>query len=204
MTQLEVKTIGEFLRFYQTDLEYIANFRRFLNGTISPEKYIEETPGSFYRFLIEFRIIRNLEKDQTKELLQLTKRWCLAKNCDDVDKFALKIKETGLSHGKTPRSLASKIIFLNNPWNILPIDARGRQTLHQKSKCYYNDYRLAAKQFVMKEKESLASMLKEITPFLSEIESTVTPVLPRIEVIRENRLIDKLLWVKGDPDDLIP
>jgi hypothetical protein len=135
MKDEEIKAIGEFLRNYQTDLEYIVKFRRFMNGEISSKNYTSKEQGSFYRFLIEFRIARCIPQGSTEELLMLIKKWCSGQRSDDIDAFAQHLKINGISRGATLNSLASKVLFLNNPYSIIPMDTLARKTLKQKTIC---------------------------------------------------------------------
>lgn len=196
MTEREVKVIGEFLRYYQTDLEYIDNFRRFLDGQIPLNDYSSKLRGSFYNFLVEFRIARNIRQGSSEELLHLTKEWCSQESCDDIDGFAQKLKTEDISRGATLSSLASKVLFLNNPWKILPMDALARKTLGQKNNIY-SEYKNRVEIFGEEKKQTLDYLIEKIAPFVIGIESSFISSLSRIETIRRNRLTDKMLWVVG-------
>jgi hypothetical protein len=69
-------------------LNYIKQFQDFKSKKITLEKYIEKVPGSFYSFLIEFRVIRNLPK-QTVDLLLIE----TLKKCEISDEEIEKLKE---------------------------------------------------------------------------------------------------------------
>ncbi len=196
MTGIETKVIGEFLRYYESDLEYIVNFRRFIAGEISIADYSSKTQGSFYSFLIEFKIARNIVQGAALELLLMTKEWCLKESCDDIDAFAKNLKAVGISRGATLSSLASKVLFLNNPWEILPMDALARKSLGQKNNLY-SEFRKKVEIFRKDRKESLNHLSKEVTPLVIGIESYVKKSLPQVEAIRRNRLTDKMLWIMG-------
>jgi len=129
ITKEHVEAIGNFLSTYYTDLKYIYNFQQFKHDTISVEEFLQKDTGSFYSFLIEFRIIRNITQGSAKELLNETNSWVNGNHADDVDGFAKKLSRTHFTSGRTLTSLASKVLFLNNPWDIIPIDARARKAL---------------------------------------------------------------------------
>src|SRR5205823_10423842 len=123
------KSIGNFLATYETDLLYIQNFLRHRQRKISANDFATKQDGMFYKFLIEFRVTRNFEKDKSTEILKLTNFWLDKQRGNDIDGFAGLLKTKGLTRNKTMTSLASKILFLNNPWEILPMDKRAKKTL---------------------------------------------------------------------------
>ncbi len=195
MNPIDVKTFGDFLRYYETDLAYIQSFHKFLNGKITKEKFSSKEDGSFYRFLIEFRIIRNIVSGSTERLIDLTKEWCESKKGSEVDKFAEHIHGQGMTHGGIPRSLASKVLFLNNPWKILPMDSLARKALGESSNRYEN-FSSLLEEFRSKNESRIELLSQYAEPFVQEIENRYKEV-KQIKIIRKNRLFDKLLWITG-------
>ena len=118
MTNKQIQALGNFLNYYQTDLNYIKQFQDFKSNKIKPEKYIEKVPGSFYSFLIEFRVIRNLPKQTVGVLLIETLNWINSANADDVDLFDNRLAEKGITKG-VMTSMSSKILFLNKLYNYV-------------------------------------------------------------------------------------
>ena len=56
-------------------------------------------------------------------MLNLTKHWVESTDANDVDVLANELNRLGLTHDKKiMTSLASKILFLNNPYEIFPLD----------------------------------------------------------------------------------
>ncbi|MBC7389394.1 MAG: hypothetical protein H7329_09305, partial [Opitutaceae bacterium] len=121
LTAENVRAIGTFLSSYHSDLTYISKFHDYKNGKIKTADFIQKGKGSFKSFINDFRVARNIDKDETEKLLGLTTSWVKTEsNALRIDEFAEHLKQSGISRDKTPHSLASKILFLNNPINILP------------------------------------------------------------------------------------
>ena len=114
METKHIQAIGNFLSYYETDLAYIKSFQDFKNK----KGNVNNQSGSFYSFLVEFRVIRNFVKGEVDDLLIQTYDWITSDYPDDVDKFARKLSSTKLTRGNVMGSMASKILFLNNPWEI--------------------------------------------------------------------------------------
>ena len=194
MTNKQIQALGNFLNYYQTDLNYIKQFQDFKSNKITLEQYIEKGPGSFYSFLIEFRVIRNLPRNTVDKLLFETLIWVNSKNADDVDLFAKRLAENGVTKG-VMTSMASKILFLNNPWEILPMDSLARKTLNQKQNIY-SIYNNNIKIFI-KENESIVDSSLNYTESLTTIIHKEFLGLNDLDTICKNRIIDKILWTLG-------
>jgi hypothetical protein len=196
MNNNEIIAIGHFLSTYYTDLVYIRNFQRFKNKKISIAEYLQKKPGSFYQFLIEFRVIRNVEKKKLEKLLLLTNQWVSNKTNTNVDEFAKILKREKLTHGKVMTSLASKILLLNNPWEILPIDSLVKKTFNLKTN-NYKDYQPLIKKYISSRTSLISDYLEKTSLFNKTIENEFKNEIRNIEIIRANRLIDKMLWAEG-------
>jgi len=196
MTPNQIKAIGNFLAYYHTDLNYIKRFHDFKNQKEHLSAYLNEGAGNFYSFLVEFRVIRNIPKDTCNKLLEETQNWVHGQNPDDVDGFAKLVKTKGLTRDKVMASMASKILFLNNPWKILPMDSLARKTLNQKSNIY-SEYRFNLEKFSIDELESIQSSLNSIDLFANKIELDYQGSIDDLYLIRRNRIIDKILWTSG-------
>jgi hypothetical protein len=115
------------------------------------------------------------------------KDWVLSENPSEVDKFANDLNKNKITHdGKIMNSLASKILFLNNPEEIIPIDTLNKRALGAKSNCY-NDFMQRIKLF----------KLESIEPLLSEVEMNFKTLKINFNKYRITRYTDKLLWTKG-------
>ena len=75
-------------------------------------EFLKKSKGTFKSFIDEFRVARNVDKTKTHILLELTTEWIRQKYSDNVDDFAEKLKDNGITHGKIMTSLASKIFIL--------------------------------------------------------------------------------------------
>jgi hypothetical protein len=193
----KIRALGNFLQYYQSDLIYIMNFQMYKeNGILN--KY-NESSGSFQRFLNEFKVARNVRKSKAQDLLDSTMEWVKDENKqNDVDAFAKNLRCKCITQEKkTMTSLASKILFLNNPWYVLPCDTQNRRALGVKRN-NYEDFHNAVEVLKMK---TLATdgLLVPFHKYIDIIEDEFKEKIKRIREIRENRLLDKLLWVYGQP-----
>ncbi|MCX6352386.1 MAG: hypothetical protein NTX03_11065 [Bacteroidetes bacterium] len=193
----DIQAIGNFLMTYHSDLTYIHNFQLWKQGKISDVDYIKKSKGSFYQFLIEFKVTRNFNKGESSEVLAETKKWIKKPKSDYVDSFAEKLMDNGLTRNKIMTSLASKILFLNNPWAILPMDNLAKNAVGQKEDNFYKSYTKKVEVFNSSEnKKRIKSDLEEIKNYLKVIEADFKSIND-IKLIRENRYLDKLLWTIG-------
>lgn len=194
MTNQQYKAIGFFFAYYGRNLEHIANSQMFKKGITPFKDYSTNKQNGFRGFLAEFRVARNVEKDKTKNLLRLTKSWITNNDPHDVDGFAIRIMKANISHEKIMTSLASKILFLNNPHIILPLDSQVKKSVGQKTNLY-SEYLLKVEK--VKESEEFSECLVFVDAFASQVEKRFKKQIPRLVQVRENRLLDILLWSKN-------
>jgi len=196
MTKENIQATGNFLSTYYSDLNYIRKFHRYKKNKLSIAEYTAKDIGSFYSFLIEFRVVRNFSKGSVDKLLIETIKWVNGKQPDNVDLFAEKLQNTGLTRGKLVSSLASKILFLNNPWEIIPMDRLVRKTLNQRDKLYSN-YILHLSAFKKENRNVIKSCMQHTASLTTIIEKDFKPEIKNLKTIATNRLVDKLLWTAG-------
>jgi len=196
MTSTQIQSIGNFLAYYKTDLNYIRRFQDFKSNPDTASEYIKKDIGSFYSFLIEFRVVRNFTKGSADKLLDETLSWINSKDTNNVDLFAEKLSQSNLTKGKVTTSMASKILFLNNPWEIIPMDQLARKTLNQKENKYFI-YNENLQQFRANNEQILENCLDHIKPLITLIHNDFND-LNKIEIICKNRIVDKLLWTMGN------
>jgi len=198
MTSTQIQSIGNFLAYYKTDLNYIKRFQHFKNNPNVASEYIKKDIGSFYSFLIEFRVARNFTSGSADKLLDETLSWINSKDANNVDLFAEKLSQSNLTRGNVTTSMASKILFLNNPWEIIPMDSLARKTLRQKENKYsiYND---KLTEFRKINESTFENCLEYIKPLTSLIHNDFND-LNKLDVICKNRIVDKLLWTMGNND----
>lgn len=91
--------------------------------------------------------------------------------------------------------MASKILFLNNPYEIIPMDALARRSLRQ-SKNLYNVYRENLYNYKLQYRTEIREMFEYVKP-LTDIVHQEFPLITDIHRIAENRMIDKILWTSG-------
>lgn len=196
MTAADIQATGILLATYHSDLVYIRNFQRYKQGQFSADKFVEKSAGTFYQFLIEFRVTRNFQAGKSASILQLTTEWINGSTPNDVDGFANLLNKKKLTHDMTMTSLGSKILFLNNPWTILPMDNLARKALGQKNNLY-STYLTNLDIFKKSNNHTIKNNLEIIDPFLMTIESEFKKEIRDIKTIRQNRFVDKLLWTLG-------
>jgi hypothetical protein len=196
MTTEYIQALGNLLATYHSDLTYIRDFHRHKNGKISTAEYFKKSPGTFKSFINEFRVARNVDKNKTDILLGLTTEWIKQKHSDNVDDFAEQLKGNGITHGKVMTSLASKILFLNNPWTILPLDNLAKKAVALKTNNYKN-YLPLTDIFITNNKNEIDKLLASVDQHLTIIESDFQQEIENIKEVRHNRFVDKLLWTKG-------
>ncbi|HOZ14025.1 MAG TPA: hypothetical protein PK784_04505 [Tenuifilaceae bacterium] len=196
MTNVQIQALGNLLQYYRSDLTYIREFKRYKLGKTETGYYLSLSYGTFKSFINEYRVARNVEKSKTDFLLQLTMQWVNTKGQKNVDVFAKLLKEKGITHGKVMTSLASKILFLNDPWTILPLDNLAKQAVGLKTNIY-SHYIPKVDEFKQKNKREIDSCLNSVSHHLKIIEVDFKDEVENIEMIRYNRFVDKLLWTIG-------
>ena len=196
MTTQQIQTVGNYLSTYNTDLNYVKMFQDFKANKISDSDYVKKDIGTFYSFLIEFRVARNFSQGAVDKLLTETLNWVNSNNADNVDLFADKLATTNLTRGKTMTSLASKILFLNNPWKIIPMDTLARKALKQKDN-KYSTYDKNLNVYRQTNKPIIDSFIQYTKPLTTIIDNEYKDKLQDIHIISENRIVDKLLWTSG-------
>jgi hypothetical protein len=194
MTKDKIKAIGNFLSSYESDLIYISNFQKYKQGLIDEDSYLNNSPGTFYKFLVDYKVIRNLKKGSAKEVLLATTRWSASHHVDNVDRFAKELSRLSFTHDqKLMTSLASKILFLNNPWRIIPMDIRAKRSLVYRAN-NYSEYTERVTHYLANNRLLIAECLKGIQVYCQVIERETSHDLANIKTIRRNRFVDKLLW----------
>jgi hypothetical protein len=195
-----IKSIGNFLSTYNSDLNYIRQFQNFKSDRLTTADYLKKSTGTFYQFLIEFRVMRNVKKEKVGELLTETKTWIAGSAAINVDKFARHLCDRGLTHEKIMTSLSSKILFLNDPWTIFPFDNLAKKSLGQRTNIY-SDYIPRMEKFKKENLDFAIETFESMKTYLNDIESSYKNDLRDLETIRLNRFIDKLLWTGVKSED---
>jgi hypothetical protein len=89
--------------------------------------------------------------------------------------------------------LASKILFLNNPWEILPMDTLTRKAFKQNENKYFI-YANNLEKYRQTNKTIIEKCLLHTKTLTSFVEQDYQGKINDLHIIRENRIIDKLLW----------
>ncbi len=199
MTRSTIVALGHFLATYESDLTYIQNFQLHRQGNLTSREFASNTQGMFYDILVKYKVIRNFNKGETDKLLKHTNVWLDLEdhNKKDVDGFAQYLKCKKLTRDGTMTSLASKILFLNDPYEILPLDRQAKKSVGQRGDNLYATY----SEKIIDNRIKNATLIKKICgtlkPYINIIEKPFLEDFPNILTIRQNRILDKLLWANG-------
>ena len=189
-----IEAVGYLLAYYRSDLDYIRSFQNCKHYQGNYFTDFKDTVLS--RFLAEYRVARNLQKGQIEKLLKTLIAHVQTDQADDVDFLAKKLRKLNITHDKTMISLTSKILFLNNPWKILPYDRFVRKGIGYSGSTYSGYFRA-----VQKSKERIIEFYhglpNSILAYLQLIEGEAASDIARLEKVRKTRFIDKVLWTLG-------
>jgi len=192
-----IKALGSLLNYYESDLEFIAEFQKAKSGSYNDDYPDSKNAGSFKAFINEYGVARNISSENsenTKKLLDLILSYVEGADLNNVDGLAIQIRNAGITpKNRIPVSLASKVLMLNNPWEILPMDNQTCKSL-KYSGALYSEYKVKLDSFIEINKVELLTQLAQITHLLIPVESKFKEILRDIETIRFNRYVDKVLW----------
>lgn len=197
VTDIEaIESLGHLLAYYKSDLEYIVQFKLFMNSQINAEDYLRVKNSGFQKFINDFKIARNIKKERVKDLMFLIKDSKFMKDSKNVDAFAEKMKNKNITHqNKVMTVLASKIFFLNSPDKIIPMDSFNKKSLGLKGNKYH-DFENKITGFINENSKILSFYLNNIKDCLIKIENSID-IKMDFEKYRINRFTDKYLWAKG-------
>ena len=196
---LKYRAMGFFLAYYERNLEHIYYFQQYINRNPGWQKYRDDRRNSFHRFLIEFRVVRNVKKGQSRRLLRLTENWINQNHPLDVNGFAKRIKRAGLSHEKQMVSLASKILFLYKPHKLLPLDSQVKASVKQKANNYEE---FARKVKACREDAGYQQCLRDAGRYAEKIEERFKGKIAYLPAVRANRMLDIWLWANNGESEL--
>ena len=191
-----IEALGNLLATYRSDLFYIKRFNDFKNGHVSKAEYLIKEDGSFRRFINDFRVARNISKDHVVEFLDELQKWINGSQSNDVDHLATKVKGLGYTHGKVMTSLCSKVLFLHNPYEIIPIDQLAKRAIGYRGNKYM-EFRSQLDLFRDNHTKEINSYLASVRNHIDQIEKDFKGDISDIEVIRQNRYLDKIMWTTG-------
>ena len=190
-----VKAIGNFLMNYESDLNYIKKFQEWKIDNYSSNKYIQEKEEyGLFNFLTEFKVYKGFTNEQRNLINQKIKKNLLKISTFNVDEFSKKIVLD-----KNLESMASKVAMLYDPVSFLPLDRYAKYACFKSTKyCSYNDFNIKAKEMYKNELKELVKDIDNIVhPLVKPIESNFKLKDINIKLVREHRILDKVLWTKG-------
>ncbi len=193
LSRIQQKAVDELQLHYAKDLEAILAFQEFKAQTGTSKNYLNH----FDAFLKDFRVKRNVKRGAESALLKAVLNHVRSNENGDVDILAGILANTDITHNKKMKSLCSKILFLNNPWKNFPMDTLTRKALQMRA----NEYSMYLPKLIAFKKTNqheITLMLKAIDAQLDLIEKPFKAKLSNLKTIRENRLVDKWLWVIGN------
>jgi hypothetical protein len=190
-----IQAKGHLLAYYHSDLTHIRAFKKWKEKLISDSDYQKR---NFRSFLIEFRVYRFIV-EHVPGLIRATRAWISGSTPDNVDRFAQSLEE--YFDDKTMTSLASKVLFLNNPQRVLPIDQFVSKALdphvpkaRSDKRNRYAIYKSRLDSFRDRHKEEIQRNLSSVADDLTEIEREFKDEIVDVEQVRENRYVDKIIW----------
>lgn len=194
MEKQHIEALGYLLSWYRKDLEFFSAFQKFDQGGRDIESYCANTPGSFQNFINAYQVARTLKKGQTQALLTICLDWHDKRRWMDVSDLAQEIDKRKIVHG-FPLSLASKVMFLMRPEEVLPFDKRAKNTLGIKESWpEYGEYYQKAKAFGEEKDLVITEALSRSSDLLDTLEEGYQDLKFSFPKIRRMRLLDKLLW----------
>jgi hypothetical protein len=180
---------------YESDLNYIKKFQEWKLDNFSDNKYLQENEEfGLFNFLTEFKVYKGFITEQRNSINLKIKKYLIKNSALNVDEFAKKIVDD-----KNLESMASKVAMLYDPIKYLPLDRYAKYACFETNKyCTYQDFIARAKQMQKNELKEIVKVIDEIIhPLIKPIESTIKLKGLNIKLIRENRILDKVLWTKG-------
>ncbi|RYF87480.1 MAG: hypothetical protein EON98_00290 [Chitinophagaceae bacterium] len=161
-------------------------------GELGLHEYLNLSDHGFDAFLVEFRIARNIPVVHRARLLDILADWRSSEPCHDVERLTNQLYNEGLTNGKRAVSLSSKVLMLESPSTICPIDrlVRARLGLAEND---YEQYRTLLESYIIANEAAIQECFQNVSPYASVIEENFSEIAELPE-IRRSRLIDKLLW----------
>lgn len=198
-TNNDIKAMGYFLAHYGDELSHIKSFQaNYLSTKRISLSVNKKNDPKFWKCLTQFRVARTLgiKNGQRNDFIQVFNNWDF-RNCspEDVDGFCAEGKMI-----KNHKSLASKMMMLANPWQIIPYDTQASETVNYNApnrNTNYVDYLKLVTDFERKNEKLIDSLLSEVGSYATIIEHSYKCNLKDIQVIRRKRLLDKVLWTYG-------
>ena len=135
-------------------------------------------------------------KTHVDEFLNELHNWINGNQSNDVDQLATKVKGLGYTHGKVMTSLCSKVLFLNNPYEIIPIDQLAKRAIGYRGN-KYSEFRSKLDSFRNNHNKEINSYLASVSNHIDQIEKDFKRDIPNIDIIRKNRYLDKIMWTTG-------
>lgn len=203
-TNDDIKAMGYFLAHYGDELSHIKSFQANYLPTkrkrlTYPYNENNKSDPKFWECLTQFRVARTLGKEngQRNDFIQVFNNWDF-RYCspEDVDRFCAEGEMI-----KNHKSLASKMMMLANPWQIIPYDKQASTAVGYKAsngKTNYVAYLKLVHDFECRNKTLIASLFNEVDRYATKIEQNYKDDLENIQVIRRKRLLDKVLWTYGN------
>ena len=126
-----------------------------------------------------------------------TKQCILEDDSLTIDNLAIALeKEKITQDGKIMTSLASKLLFLNDPVNVIIIDTLNRKSVKEKTN-NHESFKQKAEEFQQENIEIIQKYLNTADVLLTEVENNFQNLEIDFEQYRKTRYTDKILWTIG-------
>ena len=124
-----IKILGSFLFYYESDLKHIKAFQDYFHGEVFNSEADCAYLSQFTSFLQEFRVLRNVRRGEARDVLKTFVNYL--KEEEDLKLCPNVLSELlfEYTHKKKAVSLASKILFLYQPERFVPMDSLYKSAL---------------------------------------------------------------------------
>ncbi len=184
------KEVIESLKYrYAEDLSFIGHFQAWLRGQVSLQHYADNSLRECFK---TYRVAKVIRAGKREDLLDLTRDWLSSGRGTDVDGLANEFKKAECTNG-LPLALASVLLFLHNPTQVLPLDSYSRMAVGSVE-ADYQEYIKRATLFREKHALEIQSELQQVSGFLAEIEQKMGFNWSNAEAVREQCYLHR--WLK--------
>jgi hypothetical protein len=185
------EALEHLFNYYQEELGLIRDFQDWKSKLKTDSEY----EPSFKNALHYFYTLWWVRPERVPGLMTRTLQWVHGETPDDVDEFAESL--SGYL-GSKETSLASEILFLNNPQKITPITAGVKEAVNKLKADNYRVYRRRFEKFQKENINKIRQNLDKIADRLLKAEREFGDQ-PQIdfERLRLDRYTDQLLRRKG-------
>ena len=195
MNTTQIIAVGNFLSSYKSDLLYIKNISQLSLDNCDYQFHCNNNKGSFKSFVNEFKVVRNMEEGKTELVLKKVLEYFAKHTEPQVDELVIELRDH--TRNQYAVSLASKILFLFKPVDFVPMDFFNKKALGYKGNIYCEFKKEFDTHFFKNENNVELEVINSCCLPLAKVIEEESEFNINFEIIRTNRLKDKLLWAQG-------